>query len=152
MSNDENIFESDTESSQDSLYVTEDDNYLISSEVNAIPTFILPEIQIQTDEDRFDLLYKCRAKLFRWRNEWKERGIGVLKILRHKINNKIRIALRQDNTKKAMLNLIIEEDPLCVLNQHEGSERMLFLIGHDYSEGESNLERLVIKFSNPESN
>jgi hypothetical protein len=149
MSNYEQVFDSDSDQSNDSYYVTEDDNYLITEGVN--PAFILPEVIIQTDEDRFDLLHKCRAKIFRWRNEWKERGIGVLKILRDKMTNKVRIALRQDSTKKVMMNVIIEEDPLCKLKEHNSSEKMIFFIGHDYSDGDCTLEKFVIKFSNSES-
>lgn len=46
-----------------------------------------------------------RAKLFRFRaNEWKERGVGEMKILRHKTNFKVRLIMRQDKTFKPVAN------------------------------------------------
>ena len=48
-----------------------------------------------------------RAKLFRFKaNEWKERGVGELKLLRHKETFKIRLLLRQDKTLKPVANFL----------------------------------------------
>jgi len=54
-----------------------------------------------TGEENEDILFKSRSKLYRWReSEWKERGTGILKLLRDKTTKKIRILMRQDKTKK----------------------------------------------------
>ncbi|MFM7855324.1 MAG: hypothetical protein ACKO96_26210, partial [Flammeovirgaceae bacterium] len=59
-----------------------------------------------------------RARLYRWRSEeWKERGTGELKLLRHKSTKKIRCILRQDKTLKPACNFLIVEDPLCLLKE-----------------------------------
>ena len=45
----------------------------------------LPVSKIDSGESDEDLIYKGRARLFRFRdNEWKERGTGDVKLLRHK--------------------------------------------------------------------
>ena len=50
------------------------------------PIVSLPEItNLTTGEENEDVVYKERAKLYRFcGNEWKERGVGDLKILKHK--------------------------------------------------------------------
>lgn len=52
----------------------------------------------------------CRkCKLYRWdngSNEWKERGVGVVKLLQHKENKKVRLLMRQDKTLKIRANHI----------------------------------------------
>lgn len=46
---------------------------------------------MKTGEEEEDALYSHRAKLFRFVDkEWKERGIGDVKILKHKTNGKLR--------------------------------------------------------------
>jgi Ran-binding protein 1 len=56
------------------------------------------------------LLYACRkCKLYRFEaagNEWKERGLGVVKLLQHKENKKIRLLMRQEKTLKIRANHI----------------------------------------------
>jgi hypothetical protein len=39
-------------------------------------------------------------------NEWKERGVGVCKLLQHKENQKVRLLMRQDKTLKIRANHI----------------------------------------------
>ncbi len=67
----------------------------------------LQEIDILTGEENEDIIFKERSKLYRWKDaEWKERGTGELKLLRDKNNNKIRLLLRQDKTKKIVANFL----------------------------------------------
>lgn len=93
-----------------------------------------------------------RAKLFRWRNnEWKERGVGEIKLLRSKVNKKIRCILRQDKTLKPVANFIISEDPLCILKEHQGSDKMFFFSAYDCSDETPMVEKFVFKFGNAEN-
>ena len=94
------------------------------------------------------MIYKGRAKLFRWREEWKERGAGDIKLLRHKENKKVRLVLRQDKTLKAVANFIIDDDPLCVLKEHSGSDKQFFFTAYDFSDESPLLEKFVLKFGN----
>jgi len=46
------------------------------------------------------VLYSHRAKLFRLVDgEWKERGIGDVKILKHKTSKKIRLLMRREQVQ-----------------------------------------------------
>ena len=50
-------------------------------------------------------MFKMRAKIYRWRDdEWKERGTGMMKLLRHKENYRIRFIMRQEKTLKVIAN------------------------------------------------
>ena len=150
MSNFDELFDSNSEQSHESFYISEDNNYLEYS--NICPTFNLPEIIIQTDDQIFDILYKNRCKAYRWRNEWKERATGEIKILRHKTNFKIRIIMRQDFTKKLMINFLLEEDPLCILRYYKGSNRIFYILAYDFSDGQGRLEKILFKFQTVPSN
>jgi hypothetical protein len=53
------------------------------------------------------LLTVSRAKLFRFdkdSKEWKERGTGDVRLLKHKENKKVRLVMRRDKTLKVCAN------------------------------------------------
>ena len=53
-------------------------------------------------------IFKERAKLYRYRDsQWKERGIGYAKLMRHKETKKIRMVMRQEKTKKPIANFLL---------------------------------------------
>ena len=57
-----------------------------SPDVYFEPLVQLPEVEVKTGEEEEDVVYSHRAKLFRYdldTTQWKERGIGEMKILRH---------------------------------------------------------------------
>lgn len=52
-------------------------------------------------------MFKMRAKLFKFSkdsNEWKERGTGDVRLLKHKENGKTRLVMRRDKTLKVCAN------------------------------------------------
>lgn len=112
----------------------------------------LPVVEIKTGEEEEELIFKMRARLYRWRSEeWKERGTGELKLLRHKTTKKIRCILRQDKTLKPACNFYIVEDPLCLLKEHQGSDKMFFFTAFDCSDETFQVEKFVLKFGNADS-
>ena len=116
--------------------------------INPTDNCNLAKVEIKTGEEDEDLIFKSRGKLYRFRDgEWKERGTGDLKLLRHKKDKKIRFILRQDKTLKIVANFIISEKPLCELKPHQGSEKMFMFMAYDCSE-EPVMEKLVIKLGN----
>jgi Ran-binding protein 1 len=64
-------------------------------------------VEVKTLEENEEILFKMRAKLFRFDkplSQWKERGTGEVKLLKHFETNKIRILMRRDKTHKLCAN------------------------------------------------
>jgi hypothetical protein len=115
------------------------------------PLVEMPEVQVTTGEEDMDCIFKIRAKLYRWADDqWKERGVGDCKLMRHRENNKVSQIVRQDQTKKVIANFVIEEDPLCQLLPHAGSDKAWVWMTHDFSEGESTRTRFAMRLTTPE--
>ena len=85
---------------------SDDENYDPEQEVNGDWAQVnLPEVPVLTGEEEEDVIEKFRTKLYRWRNkQWKERGVGELKLLKHKKTNRIRLLMRQEKTHKIVAN------------------------------------------------
>ncbi|KAF4516983.1 hypothetical protein B566_EDAN005585 [Ephemera danica] len=76
-----------------------------------VPIVYLPEVHVPTLEEHEDEMVKLKAKLFRFDNscepaEWKERGTGEIKLLRHRIQETVRVVMRRDKTLKICANHI----------------------------------------------
>lgn len=65
------------------------------------------KVEVKTNEEDEDVKFKIRAKLFRFdkeSKEWKERGTGDVRILKHKETKKVRLVMRRDKTLKVCAN------------------------------------------------
>ena len=65
------------------------------------------KVEIRTNEEAEEQLFKMRAKLFkydRYSREWKECGTGDVRLLKHKENEKTRLVMRRDKTLKVCAN------------------------------------------------
>ena len=65
------------------------------------------KVEVKTNEEQEDAIFKMRAKLFKFdrdSREWKERGTGDVRLLKHKDNKKIRLLMRRDKTLKVCAN------------------------------------------------
>ncbi len=117
--------------------------------INPTQACSLPKAELKTGEEDEDLIYKGRGKLYRFREkEWKERGTGDMKLLRHKTDKRIRFILRQDKTLKIVANFIIADKPLCELKPHQGSDKMFMFMAYDCSDETPSMEKFVIKLGN----
>lgn len=111
----------------------------------------LPEVEVVTGEENKECIFKDRAKLYRWADEqWKERGTGDLKLLRDKDTKKVALVMRQDSTKKIVANFILEDEPLCNLVPHAGSDKAFLWMANDYSDGERALTKFAARLQSPE--
>ena len=94
-----------------------------------------------------------RAKLFKFvkeSSEWKERGTGDVRLLKHKENGKTRLVMRRDKTLKVCANHYIV--PEMKLSPNVGSDRSwVWNAAADVSEGEPEAVTLAIRFANSES-
>jgi hypothetical protein len=119
--------------------------------INPTQACTLAKVEIKTGEEDEDIIYKARGRIYRFReNEWKERGTGDMKLLRHKTDKRIRFILRQDKTLKIVANFIIQDKPLCDLKPHQGSDKMFYFLANDCSEETPVIEKFVIKLGNAE--
>lgn len=96
-----------------------------------------------------------RAKLYRYDTssnpaEWKERGTGEVKLLRHKTKNTVRVVMRRDKTLKICANHFVT--PWMELKPNCGSDRAwVWSVLADYADEQLKPELLAIRFANAES-
>ena len=150
-----------------------------SPEVHFEPVIRLTEkVETKTNEEAEEQTFKMRAKLFRFdrdSKEWKERGTGDVRLLKHNENKKTRLVMRRDKTLKVCANhygkrlhtfnfaeklyiwlegaiLTVLVVPDMKLNANVGSDRSwVWNATADVSEGEPEAATLAIRFANSES-
>ncbi len=145
-----------------------------AEDVHFEPVVHLTEkVETKTHEEAEDQTFKMRAKLFKFdrdTREWKERGTGDVRLLKHKENDKTRLVMRRDKTLKVCANhygnkhqrllhvhFAIDPDgptvtPDMKLSPNVGSDRSwVWNVSADVSEGEPEAQTLAIRFANSES-
>ncbi|PLB33152.1 Ran GTPase-binding protein YRB1 [Aspergillus candidus] len=132
----------------------EDEEAPESPDVHFEPVIRLTEkVETKTNEELEEQTFKMRAKLFRFdreSKEWKERGTGDLRLLKHKENQKTRLVMRRDKTLKVCANHYIVPD--MKLSPNVGSDRSwVWNAAADVSEGEPEAATLAIRFGNSEN-
>ncbi|CAE7838259.1 RANBP2 [Symbiodinium sp. CCMP2592] len=107
---------------------------------------------LETGEEREEELYCQRSKLYRFRDaEWKERGVGDAKLLKHQVNGKIRFLLRQERTGKVVANhFLVDVPPYCQLEKNAGSETTWVWCAMDFSEDSAQMEQFALRFRDAE--
>ncbi|KAL9105283.1 MAG: hypothetical protein Q9227_009522 [Pyrenula ochraceoflavens] len=125
-----------------------------SPEVEFEPVVRLTEkIETKTNEEAEEQTFKMRAKLFKFdrdSREWKERGTGDVRLLKHKENQKTRLVMRRDKTLKVCANHYVVPD--MKLSPNVSSDRSwVWNAAADVSEGEPEAQTLAIRFANSEN-
>ncbi|KAI8384453.1 RanBP1 domain-containing protein [Radiomyces spectabilis] len=124
-----------------------------SPDVHFEPVVTLEKVDVKTFEEDEDVLFKMRAKLFRYEKttkEWKERGTGDVKFLQHKESKKIRLLMRRDKTLKVCANHLVTKE--MTLSPNVGSDRSwVWNVTADVSDGEPKAETLAIRFANSDN-
>lgn len=116
------------------------------------PKVSLKEVEVKTGEEDETLFWSGRSKLYRWTNgEWKERGLGESKLLKHKEKGTIRFLLRQEKTLKLIANhYIYPTESYCKLVPNAGSEKIFAWTVKDFAE-EPKIEQFALKFNTAEA-
>ncbi|KXL41529.1 hypothetical protein M433DRAFT_157334 [Acidomyces richmondensis BFW] len=134
----------------------EDDEVVPEEEadVHFEPVVHLTEkVETKTNEELEEQTFKMRAKLFKFdreSREWKERGTGDVRLLKHRENGKTRLVMRRDKTLKVCANHYVVPD--MKLSPNVGSDRSwVWNAAADVSEGEPEAQTLAIRFANPEN-
>ena len=125
-----------------------------SDKLHFEPVIPLPEeIQVVTGEEGLEMMFSERAKLYRFdgdSSQWKERGIGEVKLLRHSTSGRGRVLMRREQIKKLCANHNITAE--MELKPNVGSDRSwVWYTSADYSEVEGKPEKLAIKFKTAET-
>ena len=115
------------------------------------PVVPLPEkVQVKTGEEEEEVLFSERAKLYRYvDSEWKERGLGVMKILKHQSRKSARLLMRREQVLKVCCNHVISKD-FELLPMSSIPDKAWIWHAEDFSEKESQHEQFAIKFKTEE--
>ena len=124
------------------------------------PVVKLDVVETKTGEEEEETLYSTRAKLFisgetildkgTGKKSWRERGVGDMRLLKHREHQRIRVLMRQEKTMKILANHVL--DPRITLETNAGSDRSWVWSAFDYSEGAEMVETVfAARFSNSES-
>ena len=115
-------------------------------QVDFKPLVKLNEVEVKTGEEDEDIEFKARCKLYRFNNdtkEWKEKGAGEIKILKHKnVAHSYRVIMRRDQIFKLCANHRITAEIKCELF----NEKQVRWMANDCSEGTVRAEYLTAKF------
>lgn len=129
--------------------VSDDDN--VEEEENNTyftPVIALPDkIEVRTGEEEEEILYSHRAKLYRFKDsEWRERGLGDVKILQHKQTGRFRVVMRREQILKICLNHVLDRG----VEYKPKDPKSWQFIANDFSEGEYVVEQLCLRFKSAE--
>lgn len=80
--------------------------------------------------------------------QWKERGLGDVKLLKHKDTGRIRVLMRQEKTMKLIINHFL--DPRIKLVVNQTNEKSWVWNAFDFSEGELIETTFALRFGSVE--
>ncbi|CAF1322148.1 unnamed protein product [Adineta steineri] len=123
----------------------ENDNY--EPQITFKPIVKLLPVEVKTGEEDENILFCERAKLSRFdapTKEWKERGIGEMKILQHKTSKQCRILMRREQIFKICANHRITSQ--MELEPHQSKENAYIWAAMDYADGKAKQETLFVRF------
>ncbi|PWA71667.1 ran-binding protein 1 [Artemisia annua] len=116
------------------------------------PIVKLEEVAVTTGEEDEDAILDLKAKLYRFDkegNQWKERGAGSVRFLKHKKTEKVRLVMRQSKTLKICANHLVI--PTMSVQEHAGNEKSCVWHASDFSDGELKDELFCIRFASIET-
>ncbi|TYI26461.1 hypothetical protein ES332_A05G115700v1 [Gossypium tomentosum] len=116
------------------------------------PIVKLEEVAVSTGEENEDPILDLKSKLYRFDkegNQWKERGAGTVKLLKHKETGKVRLVMRQSKTLKICANHLVL--PTMTVQEHAGNDKSCLWHASDYADGELKDELFCIRFASVEN-
>ncbi|KAH9603923.1 hypothetical protein KSS87_018007 [Heliosperma pusillum] len=116
------------------------------------PIVKLEEVTVTTGEEDEDPLLDLKSKLYRFDkegNQWKERGSGTVKFLKHKETGKVRLVMRQSKTLKICANHLIIAG--MTVQEHAGNDKSCVWHASDYADKELKDEMFCIRFATVEN-
>lgn len=111
---------------------------------------LILQVETKSGEEDEEILFKERTKLFRWdreNNQWKERGVGDIKILFHPTKHSYRVLMRRDQVLRVCANHTITQ--LMELKPMNTSTNALIWTATDYAGKVEGTLKLGFPFSSP---
>ncbi|KAI0023157.1 hypothetical protein F4780DRAFT_776944 [Xylariomycetidae sp. FL0641] len=131
-----------------------DDEAPESEDVHFEPVHKLTEkVETVTHEESEEQIFNMRCKMFRFvpeSREWKERGTGPLRLLKHKENGKTRLVMRRDKTLKVCANHYITPE-MSIAPMSTSDRAWLWNVGADVSEGEPEAITVSVRLANADN-
>ena len=112
----------------------------------------LKEVEVKDGEEDERVVFKMRAKLFRFEKattEWKERGTGPARLMQHKESKKVRLLMRRDKTLKICANHMVDKE--LELKPMQNDRTWCWNAPNDFAEEEARAEMLAIRFANADN-
>ncbi|CAK7330537.1 unnamed protein product [Dovyalis caffra] len=116
------------------------------------PIVKLEEVAVSTGEEDEEAILDLKSKLYRFDkdgNQWKERGAGTVKLLKHKQSGKVRLVMRQSKTLKICANHLVL--PTMSVQEHAGNDKSCVWHATDFADGELKDELFCIRFASVEN-
>ncbi|XWS53346.1 hypothetical protein CRYUN_Cryun11dG0149300 [Craigia yunnanensis] len=116
------------------------------------PIVKLEEVTVSTGEENEDPMLDLKSKMYRFDkdgNQWKERGAGTVKLLKHKETGKVRLVMRQSKTLKICANHLLL--PTMTVQEHAGNDKSCLWHASDFADGELKDELFCIRFASVEN-
>ncbi|XP_047311233.1 ran-binding protein 1 homolog a-like [Impatiens glandulifera] len=113
------------------------------------PIVKLEEVAITTGEEDENVILDLKAKLYRFETQWKERGTGTIKLLKHRETGKVRLVMRQSKTLKICANHYVL--PTMSVQEHAGNEKSCVWHAADFADGEVKDETFCVRFPSIEN-
>lgn len=110
------------------------------------PIVPLPdEVTVTTGEENETVIFCARAKLFRFVDkQWKERGLGEMKLLKHNTSGKVRVLMRREQVHKICANHIIT--PEMTIQPMKNETKAYFWVANDFADENVVLEKFCVRF------
>lgn len=117
------------------------------------PIVKLEEVAVTTGEENEEAILDLKSKLYRFDkdgNQWKERGAGTVKFLKHRQTQKVRLVMRQSKTLKICANHFVL--PNMTVQEHAGNEKSCVWHAKDFADGDELKDELFcIRFGSIEN-
>ncbi|XP_067933646.1 ran-specific GTPase-activating protein-like [Watersipora subatra] len=134
---------------------TKEDNPEEEVDIQFKPVIQLQPVDVKLLEDDEEEVFKMRARLFRFDSvaepaEWKERGVGDMRMLKHKTSSRIRLLMRREKVLKICCNHFLTR--AMKLKPHASSDRsFVWVTFADFADEEPKAEHLAIRFRDAEN-
>jgi len=110
------------------------------------------EVEVRTGEEDEEIKFSYRAKLFRLVDkEWKERGIGDIKILKNQTTGCSRILMRREQTHKICANHKITAGMNITTPEQDKEGKSFLWVANDFADEKLQMEKFLVRFKLPDT-